>query len=127
MQSPNNQLLDSNIVIDYLRGRERAISFIEKIYLPKISVVTVGEVYQGALNQREFQRTKDILGAFHVINISEKISIQAVELIAKYHLSSGLFFLDALVASTALENNLTLITANLKHFKMIKELRVEKW
>ena len=127
MQSPNNQLLDSNIVIDYLRGRERAISFIEKIYLPKISVVTVGEVYQGALNQREFQRTKDILNAFNVIHISEKISIQAVELVGKYHRSSGLFFLDALVAATAMENNLTLITANLKHFQMIKGLKVKRW
>jgi len=42
-------------------------------------------------------------------------------------LTSGLYFLDALIAATALENNLTLLTSNTKHFLKIKEIRVEKW
>jgi len=92
-----------------------------------ISVVTVGEVYQGVLNNKELQRIREVLKSFKVINIIESISKNAVKLVENYHLTSGLYFLDALIAATALENNLTLLTSNTKHFLKIKEIRVEKW
>ncbi len=34
---------------------------------------------------------------------------------------------DLLIAATALEHNLILVTGNLKHFKRITELRAENW
>ncbi|PIU37378.1 VapC toxin family PIN domain ribonuclease [Candidatus Roizmanbacteria bacterium CG06_land_8_20_14_3_00_34_14] len=127
MQNQNKYLFDSNVIIDYLRGNERAVSLIEKTELLTISVVTVGEVYQGVLNNKELQRIREVLKSFKVINIIESISKNAVKLVENYHLTSGLYFLDALIAATALENNLTLLTSNTKHFLKIKEIRVEKW
>ena len=40
----------------------------------------------------------------------------------KFYLSKGLRFLDALIAATALEHKLSLITGNLKHFRFIEGL-----
>ena len=34
---------------------------------------------------------------------------------------------DLLIASTAINGNMTLVTANEKHFKNIKGLKVENW
>lgn len=127
MKNQNKYLLDSNVIIDYLRGDERALSLIEKTESPIISVVTVGEVYQGVLNSKELQRIKEVLKNFKIVYITESISKEAVNLVETYHLASGLYFLDALIASMSIENGYTLLTSNTKHFKMIKELKVIKW
>jgi len=47
--------------------------------------------------------------------------------VENYHLSSGLFILNAIIAATAMENNFVLMTSNLKHFQMIEGLKMEKW
>lgn len=127
MKNQNKYLLDSNVIIDYLRGDERAVSLIEKTESPIISVVTVGEVYQGVLNRKELQRIKEVIKNFKIIYITESISKEAVNLVETYHLASGLYFLDALIATMSIENGLTLLTSNTKHFQIIKELKVEKW
>jgi predicted nucleic acid-binding protein len=46
-------------------------------------------------------------------------------LIDEYTLASGLRLADALIAATALEANLTLLSANTKHFKLIKHLKLK--
>ena len=127
MQNQNKYLFDSNVIIDYLRGDERAVNLIEKTELPIISVVTVGEIYQGVLNTKELQRTKEVIKSFKVVYITKSISKGAVKLVENYHLTSGLYFLDAIIAATAIENNFTLLTSNLKHFRMIEGLKMEKW
>ena len=127
MQNQNKHLFDSNVIIDYLRGDERAVNLIEKTEMPIISVVTVGEIYQGVLNTKELQRTKEVIKSFKVVYITKSISKGAVKLVENYHLTSGLYFLDAIIVATAIENNFTLLTSNLKHFQMIEGLKVEKW
>ena len=60
-----------------------------------------------------------------ILPISETISSRAVQLIDRYGLSHGLQLGDALIAATALEYGLTLLTANAKHFNAIEGLVVE--
>jgi predicted nucleic acid-binding protein len=43
----------------------------------------------------------------------------------EYSLSYGLSSGDAIIAATATENNLTLISSNGKHFKPIKDLKLK--
>lgn len=42
-------------------------------------------------------------------------------------LSDGLQLGDALIAATALEHNLTLLTGNIKHFGPIAQLKIERF
>jgi hypothetical protein len=45
--------------------------------------------------------------------------------VEEYSLSHGLRAGDAIIAATAVENNMALSTGNAKHFKPIKELKLK--
>jgi predicted nucleic acid-binding protein len=60
-----------------------------------------------------------------IIALSEAISARATQLIDRYALSHGLRLADALIGATALEHQLTLLTANVKHFAPIEGLVLE--
>lgn len=48
-----------------------------------------------------------------------------MELIEQYALSHSLQLGDALIAATALEHQVPVLTANIKHFGAIKDLKLE--
>ena len=120
-------LIDTNIIVDYLRKNAKAASFLDSQKLPTISTITAGEIYQGAKNKKELKVIKKLLGCFKIYPLTKQISSLSLKLLEKYSLSHGLLILDALIASTAMENSLVLLTNNVKHFKMIKELKLKKW
>ena len=60
---------------------------------------------------------------FVVLPLTENIGHRALIYIEQYALSHGLRSGDAIIAATAAENNLTLVSSNAKHFKPIKELK----
>ncbi|MGQ0621899.1 MAG: PIN domain-containing protein [Panacagrimonas sp.] len=64
-------------------------------------------------------------GAARILPIDESISAGAMKLIDTHALSHGLKLGDALIAATALEHELTLLTANTKHFIPIRGLKTE--
>ena len=120
-----SSLLDTNIIINYLRKDKKTVSFLEQHKIPKISVITVAELYQGAKDKKELKNLKKLLSYFKILPLDKNSSSLAIKLLEKYYLSHSLIILDALIAATAIENNLTLITANIKHFKMIKKLKLK--
>lgn len=119
----SSYLADTTVVVDHLRGNKKATKFLEECN-PGISVVTVAELIQGSKDKGEQAMAVKICTAFQELSIDKKISGRALELIEKFYLPHGLLFLDALIAATALENKLVLITGNLKHFRFIKGLRI---
>lgn len=119
----NNYLADTTVIIDHLRGDRRATTFLEE-FKPHISIVTIAESIQGAKDKGEQALAVKICSAFTVFPINGNISALAINLMKKFYLSHGLKFLDALIAATALEEKLILVTDNLKHFKFIKGLEV---
>ena len=62
---------------------------------------------------------------FHVLPFTENIGHRAAIYIEEYAVSSGVRVGDAIVAATAVENNLTLATGNHKHFKAIHDLKIK--
>lgn len=116
-------LADTTILIDHLRGREEAKIFLEK-HIPYISIVTVAELIQGSREKRELNIALKLCENFPEININKKISDKATQLLTDFYLSHGLLFLDALIAAAAIENNLILVTGNIKHFIFLKELNL---
>ena len=119
----SNYLADTTVVIDHLRGSEKATIFLEE-FSPDISVVTVAELIQGSKDKREQFLAVKMCASLLQHAIDRKTSDLAINLMKKFCLSHGLRFLDALIAATALENKLVLVTGNLKHFRFIKGLEV---
>jgi len=56
--------------------------------------------------------------------LKKNVSRKAIELVRTYSKSHGLMFGDAIVAATCLENNLILITYNVKDFRFVNGLKI---
>lgn len=122
-------LVDSDVLIWWLRGREKAAQALIDAAPFEISAASRIEVLQGCLNKRELltaDRGLVYYGAT-VLPISEAISNRAERLIEIYTLSHGLQLPDALIAATALEHGLRLLSGNAKHFAPIKGLDFQRY
>ena len=59
-----------------------------------------------------------------ILPINERISFHAAELVEEYALSHSMELADALIASTCMNSNETLLTANDKHYKPVEGLQI---
>ncbi len=121
-------LCDTNVIIEILKGNEKTIKIIESIGLENIAIssVTVMELYFGALNKRELSKIKKHLKALNIVHFDNDISELAVSMIESYSKSHGLQIPDAIIAATALSFEMKLFTLNLKDFKYIDGLNLQK-
>ncbi len=119
-------LLDTNIIIDYLRGYRPARTFLEKLCSTGgliISVVTRMELYAGkSMDNPEVQAKVDgLLSYFTIIPFSPVLAGRAGELLRHYR-TQGLSPLEAIIAATALDSGANLITRNIKHYQAVEGL-----
>ena len=113
-------LLDTNILIEILKGNDKTISKIEALEAKlSISSITVMELYYGALNKTELGKLEKFVSLFNIIELNENISKKATMLVKRYAKSHTLDIPDSLIASTALVLNAKLVTYNTKYFKYI--------
>lgn len=119
-----DKLLDTDILIWYLRGNKNAYDLIHSIGEFAISAVTYMELVQGMRNKDELRAFKRVLKQWKVktIYMSEEISAQALFYIEEYFLSHSMQLADALIGATSTTHGMTLYTGNDKHYKVIKEL-----
>ena len=119
-------LVDTNVVIDQLRGIPKAHSFLlaNKHF---ISHTTIAELIHGTKNKDDLKTVSRIVSTLEVIPIRDMHSETAISLMDEFFLSHHLEFMDALIAATAIEEDLTLVTSNTKHFSFIKGLKLEDW
>jgi predicted nucleic acid-binding protein len=117
-------LVDTDILIDYLRGNPLAVSFVqnhaERIIL---SSIVAAELYAGARNEKELATLGSLLSIFRVIPVSHEIAKRGGILKQEYAKSHGIGLADAIIAATAESVNAELKTLNTKHFPMFKNLR----
>lgn len=122
MPTAGNLLLDTDVVVDFLRGLEPAVTFLhdnaERIHL---SVVVVAEIYAGA-RKTEIEDIRSFVAAFPSIAISTAIAAAGGNLKRQYGSSHGLGLADALIAASAIEHGLRPATLNVKHFPMFPDL-----
>lgn len=121
-------LVDSDILISFLKGRKEAIDLLNK-FDPEslaVSVITVAEVLEGLVHfPDEFRKTEESFEKFSIFEISMDVAKKFALLRNPMRKSGNLIDnMDLLIASTALVNNLTLVTNNQKDFKKIKELKI---
>ena len=120
-------LVDTDVLIWYMRGNEKAHHVIENETDLNLSVVTYIELVQGMRNKRELNILRKSIKNWNakIIYITEEISTKAMFYIEQHYLSHSLQLADALIAATAVSNGVPLLTGNDRHYKMIKNLRLK--
>lgn len=124
-------LLDTDWVIQALANREPAAHtlYMLKGSQVRVSVVSIGEVYEGAFNsvnpRAHLARMRRFLDAYPALPISEAIMERFAEIRA-FLRRQGQFIadFDILIAATAIHYGLTLLTFNLRHFQRVPDLSI---
>ena len=126
MTAPSVPLLvDTDVLIDYLRGRTEAEDYVDNLSAPLfLSVITVAELYAGVRDGAERTKLDMFVGAFGIIAVDRDIAIMGGLYRRDYGKSHGTGLADALIAATVTVHNLTLVTLNNKHFPMLTALIV---
>lgn len=122
-------LVDTDVIIWHLRGLPHATQKLDQLTTLTVSAVTWLELLQGLRNRAELlaiQKSFEKRNAQR-LPITATITEHAIVLMEKLSLSHGLQMGDALIAATALEHKLTLLTSNTKHFSAINGLDIEKF
>jgi predicted nucleic acid-binding protein len=122
-------LIDSDVLFWLLRGNAHAAAVVGALDKWAISAVTYMELAQGCRNKTELKALQKVFRSTdaEVIPISADISELACALVEKYSLSHSVYLADALIAATAIEHAMPLLTGNAKHFKVIDRLEVKTY
>ncbi len=104
-------LLDTDVLIDHIRGRRHLdTSDIA------ISVITRTELFAG--NEREETAVDTLLEDCEEVGVDPRIARRA----GRIKRNTGLQIADALIAATAVEHQLPLMTRNRRHFERVPGL-----
>ena len=120
-----NYLIDSNVIIDYSSGRlpEKSSNFVEQIFNCNflISVIVKIEVLGFDDVVLKMNAMEDFIDMAKILPLDEKVTDTAIKLRRQFKkLKLG----DAIIAATALEHGLILITRNVADFSSIPNLNI---
>ena len=105
-------LFDTNILIDYLNGIEKARTEIERHEQRLVSVVTWMEVLAGARDEAEEDVIDMFLRDFRIVELTRRVAREAVEV----RRSRRIRMPDAIVWASARTESALLVTRNTKDF-----------
>ena len=127
-------LLDTNICVFFLRGKMDLDETMkekgrENCY---ISEVTVFELRFGAENSDDIEKSHkavdDFINGLSIIPIYGCIRRYAKEKVRLRKIGRPMHDeFDLLIGVTSVENKLTLVTDNSKHFQSIEDIKIENW
>lgn len=111
MKSTSKLLVDTDVLIDFLRGKPLAQEILESAVstcTAAISVVTIAEIVAG-MRPSEEKQTDEFLKGFEIIPVSEGIARLAGNLRNRH---KRVLLPDCLIAATALSEGAALLTFN---------------
>jgi len=126
-------LLDTNIIIFYIKGKFNLDIKIDKIGLKNcfISEITVAELLHGAIKSQNSTKhlkiVEDIQKNITVIPISNALKIYAEEKSRLEKKGTPIDSFDILIGATAINNKFIMVTNNTKHFDRLNNLKLEDW
>lgn len=118
-----NYLLDTTVLIDYLRGQQPAVLLLHRLaaegHALQVTCVQVAELFSG-LREEDRPRVEAFLESLQYLPISLDVAKQA----GQYRLAFArqgrtLPLPDLLVAAAAQAEGATLITSNIRHFSVL--------
>lgn len=117
-------LVDTDVMVDYLRGYEKAVEFVKKhadhIIL---SSITVAELYVGVRDGQERGILDEVISLFQVVSVTAEIARAGGLLKRDFGKSHGVGIADAIIAATAQAENAKVCTLNIKHYPMLAGIR----
>ena len=122
-------IIDTDVLIWYLRGNINAKKIVFANIPFKISVINYLELIQGMQDKSELRTLQKQLNKWstEIIQINDHISTYAMFLVENYYLSHSMEMADAIIAATALVTNETILTANHKHYGYVPNILVKKF
>lgn len=122
-------IIDTDVLIWYMKGNEKAYKIIEKSNTFFISVVTYIELVQGMRNKKELNNLRKALRGWNaqILYISEEVSAKAMFYVEQHFLSHSIQLADALIGATAITYGFPILTANDKHYKAMKDIQIKKF
>lgn len=109
-------LVDTDVFIDHLRGARALRPGRHRVHY---SVITRCELLSGAVGSGIVQT---LLDPFRELAVGRGVAERA----GRIRREAGIATPDALIAATAIEHDLALVTRNRKHFEPVKQLRLRE-
>ena len=117
-------LIDTNVVIDYLDNKlpANAMQFMHKVVdnNPKLSVITKIELLRFNSPERVYKTLTDFIGESTVLELNDMV-VNTTITICK---ANRIKLPDAIIAATAFEHKLELLTRNILDFNKISGLKL---
>lgn len=108
-------LLDSDVLVDHLRGHRRLAAGRDELF---VSTITRAELFSGHATQE--RRVRTLLEPMTELPVDRAVAERA----GRLRRDSSLRRPDALIAATALEHRLTLVTRNIRDFEAVASLKL---
>ncbi len=108
-------LVDSDVLVDHLRGHRRLVAGSDELH---VSSVTRAELFAG--RGAEERRIRRLLAPMIELPVDTAIAERA----GRLRRGNAIRLPDALIAATALEHRLTLVTRNSRDFASVRGLKL---
>lgn len=137
----NGYLLDTDVLIAFLRGKkpdlkQKINTFIQQDIPVFMSIISLGELYLGAFKSdnppKNLFLVKTLNAKVDLLELTEDIVMLYGEIEAVLEKAGQMIGdFDVLIASTAITHDVTLVSGNERHFKRIislfGQLQFEQW
>ena len=122
-------LIDTDWAVDYLKGVDEKVEFLQEQENLYISAISVGELIEGIEDShRKQERRKsleDFLSGVKILAVTKEISVEFGKIRNKLRKQGNLIGdIDVIIGATAKTNDLIILTDNKKHFKQIENLKI---
>lgn len=120
----NKFLVDTDVLVDFFRGEEKAVGFVKK-YSKRIviSAITVSELYAGVRENEERSELDEFIELFTILPVTPEIAVKGGLYKRDFFKSHHIGLADAIIAATAEIHEADLKTLNSKHFPMLRGLK----
>lgn len=116
----NSILVDTDVLVDFLRGHEKAVAFISEFSSRIIlSAIVVAELYAGVKGNAELTVLENFISLFRVVPLTAEMAKIGGLYKRDFGKSHGVGLADAILAATADAEKAELKTLNVKHYPML--------
>ncbi len=126
-------LLDTNICVFCMRGMYDMNSKIIRAGIENcyISEITVAELYYGAENsenpQKTMRQTEDFISLFNVVPFSKSLHTFGKEMAYLRSIGRKIENFDMAIGSIALQHDMIMVTDNIDHIGRIRGIKIQNW